>query len=62
MMLVAAPLAACSLTGSATDGAGYEMLHPSSATRQFIFANDKPFTSEVAAHNTQCSKDKACRK
>ncbi|MBB3385977.1 hypothetical protein FHX12_004849 [Rhizobium sp. BK609] len=46
----------------ASDGAGYAALHPSSATRAFIFANDRPFVKEVAAHNIQCGKDPMCRK
>lgn len=62
MLIVVALSAASCATGSASDGAGYSLMHPSSATRQFIFANDPAFTSEVAEHNTQCNKDKACRK
>lgn len=54
-------LVACSQTGRASDGAGYERLSPNSQTRSFITQNDKRFRDQVAAHNLQCSKDKACR-
>lgn len=54
-------LAACSQTGSASEGSGYERLTPNSKTRTFITQNDKQFRDQVAAHNLQCSKDKACR-
>lgn len=45
-----------------TDGAGYEQLTPSPATRRFIVAEDKPFARQVASHNRTCDKDEACRK
>ncbi len=43
MPIFAMSLAAsgCSQTSGATDGAGYAMLTPSGATRQFIIANDQ---------------------
>ena len=55
-------LAGCGATTGASDGAGYAALHPNAKTRAFIFANDEPFTREVAAHNIQCGKDPLCRK
>ncbi len=55
-------LAGCGATMGASDGAGYAALHPNAQTRAFIFANDQPFTREVAAHNLQCRKDPLCRK
>ncbi|MCH4541437.1 hypothetical protein [Ochrobactrum sp. A-1] len=58
----AALLAGCTATTNANDGAGYEMLRPSVATRTFILQHDRPFANEVAAHNVQCGKDRACRK
>jgi len=54
-------LVGCSQTGSASDGAGYSRLSPNSQTRTFITQNDTRFRDQVAAHNLQCSKDKACR-
>jgi hypothetical protein len=48
-------------TGTASDGAGYSRLSPNSKTRTFITQNDTRFRDQVAAHNLQCSKDKACR-
>lgn len=54
--------AGCTATTSASDGAGYEKLRPNAETRAFIISNDRPFANEVAAHNIQCSKDRACRK
>jgi hypothetical protein len=44
------------------DGSGFEMLHPSPATRKFIIANDLPFAQEVVAHNEFCQKQSGCRK
>lgn len=55
-------LAACSKTGSAVDGAGYEALTPSPATRQFIIANDPPFARQVVSHNRTCAAHDGCRK
>ena len=54
-------LAGCSQTGGASDGSGYSRLSPNSQTRTFITQNDTRFRDQVAAHNLQCSKDKACR-
>jgi hypothetical protein len=61
LICVALSVASCKTVG-ASDGAGYAVLHPNAATREFIFANDKPFTQEVGAHNIQCGKDPMCRK
>lgn len=55
-------LTGCTSTTSASDGAGYEKLHPNAETRNFIINNDRFFANEVAAHNIQCGKDRACRK
>lgn len=62
MLSSAALLAGCTATTSASDGAGYEKMHPNAQTREFILLNDRPFANEVAAHNIQCAKDRACRK
>jgi hypothetical protein len=59
----AASLAAagCSLT-PANDGAGFELLTPSAATRQFIVSNDQPFARQVAGHNRTGNSQPGCRK
>lgn len=45
------PLAGCqTTTASVCDG--WQRLTPSSTTRPYIIANDKPFTKQIAAHNT----------
>lgn len=62
MLTCAALSAASCATAPASNGAGYAMLHPSAETRAFIFANDRPFTREVAAHNATCARDEACLK
>lgn len=46
----------------ASDGAGFEVLTPSPATRSFIIAEDRPFAEQVAAHNETCRDLPACRK
>lgn len=55
-------LAGCTATTSASDGAGYEKMHPNALTRDYILTNDRMFANEVTAHNIQCAKDRACRK
>jgi len=60
--LFALSLAACSKTGSAIDGAGFELLTPSPASRQFIIANDLPFARQVAGHNRTCQSLAGCNK
>ncbi|KQW51035.1 hypothetical protein ASD02_32415 [Ensifer sp. Root1252] len=52
----------CSQTSGATDGAGYAMLTPSGATRQFMIANDQPFARQVASHNRMCAAHAGCSK
>jgi hypothetical protein len=61
MSFVGFLVAGCQTKGSANDGAGYSRLSPNSKTRTFITQNDTRFRDQVAAHNLQCSKDKACR-
>lgn len=61
-LIFALCLAACGAKGAVSDGTGYSLMHPSSATRVFILGNDRPFAREVAAHNAQCRNDKGCRK
>ncbi|SEH51286.1 hypothetical protein SAMN05216228_10025 [Rhizobium tibeticum] len=52
----------CVTRAPANDGAGFERLTPSSETRKFIIANDRPFAEQVAAHNETCDQQPACRK
>jgi hypothetical protein len=52
----------CVTRTPANDGAGFERLTPSAATRQFIIANDRPFAEQVVAHNETCDQQPACRK
>lgn len=54
-------LAGCQSTTSVVDGSGFQMLHPSPATRKFIISNDLDFAREVVAHNTMCEKQPGCR-
>lgn len=61
LSFAALSVASCATTG-ASDGAGYAALHPNAETRACIWEKDRPFTQEVAAHNTQCAKDPLCRK
>jgi hypothetical protein len=61
MSFVGFSVAACQTQGAVSDGAGYSRLSPNSQTRSFITQNDTRFRDQVAAHNLQCSKDKACR-
>lgn len=62
LIFVAFLAAACSQTGRASDGAGYELLTPNSASRSFVFANDREFAKQIAKHNKQCQSDKGCVK
>lgn len=61
--LFALGLVGCSSTVTASNnGAGFEKLTPSPATRTFIVKNDLPFARQVAGHNTTCDAQPACRK
>jgi len=60
LVLGALVLSGCATT--ANDGAGFEALHPSPASRQFIIANDRPFANEVASHNATYASQPGCRK
>lgn len=55
-------LGRCSSTASVTNGAGFERLSPSAATRDFIISQDIEFARQVAAHNRTCETMPACRK
>jgi len=59
-----AALCGCTTTppASVVDGSGFQMLHPSSATRKFIVANDLDFAREIVSHNSFCQSQSGCRK
>lgn len=65
-ILLILPICVLSLAGCQTsapsEGAGYALLTPSSATAVFVSRNDAAFARQVAAHNRQCRKDRGCMK
>lgn len=52
----------CKTAASDVTGAGFEILRPAPASRQFIIANDIEFARQVAAHNATCNAQPGCRK
>lgn len=55
-------LASCQTKASDLSGAGFVMETPSSATRDFIIRNDRPFAEQVAVNRAACEKSPGCQK
>lgn len=54
--------AGCQTKTAATEGAGFSLLTPAPATRDFIIKNDRPFANQVAGNNRTCQRAPACIK
>ena len=54
--------AGCQTRTAATDGAGFSLMTPSPATKDFIIKNDRPFANQVAGNNRTCRAAPACSK
>jgi hypothetical protein len=60
-----AALSGCAATdkpASDLSGAGFLMLTPNAATRQFIIENDRPFAEQVAVNRSACANAPLCKK
>lgn len=60
-------LAGCAVSDKAppasdVSGAGFVMLSPNAAARQFIIANDRQFAEQVVVNREACRKAVLCRK
>jgi hypothetical protein len=55
-------VAGCQTKTAAIEGAGFSLLKPAAATRDFIIKNDRPFAEQVAGNNRTCQRARACAK
>lgn len=65
MLLISAlslAVAGCQTKTAAIEGAGFSLLTPAAATRDFIIKNDRPFANQVAGNNRTCKRAPACTK
>lgn len=52
----------CQTKSGAIEGAGFSLLTPGPATRDFIIKNDRSFANQVAGNNRACKRSPACVK
>ncbi len=65
LLAALAALSGCAATdkpASDLSGAGFLMLTPNAATRQFIIENDRPFAEQVAVNRAACERAPLCKK